>query len=779
MVNIRERDFFWKTVSIAIIILLMILFVFGNLVLTANFFISNIFVDQRHPLEAKWDINNMKVGYSPGLIVKYESQAQAREKFYDSLKIPAKWRLSLSFWQVAFLVLVIGLIYVIGISLVASDKDVPSPLIMIPTLICQLLLWIILIACSIGYYQGADPNFINDLELLKSVNDNSIARIFTVIITLFMSFLLTDSIILLLGYFLSDFLTATAKKIKAVIINKLTLGNNIMLCCNNGLLELISIDFELKWIPFPALFLKKRVLERLSVRDGITSKRLRQWLGELSVAIEEEQIKQLTQLNMNGGSLLISHDDSVQIIKLNSALQWRPFPRTVIQQEVLRRVSFDNFFHYLTTESKQLALEQLRGLLVGSYQNRFATLGQTAVSTLVKNFCAKTLEVVKKSLPKITADQSNLASQAANQLLQNLTDEKLRAFKQEIVASIQEALQLKVSQNIREAILGPLQAILAEKLPLVNSNGSIDALPEGTKFFFTSSRRQAVIIEQKPQIRSLYFEKGFAGGSGRYHLALPYVIFLIIFDDLAFHSLYVYYATKPMTSLDSEVFRINLPNIWGENRVCTGSLSFKSRTLAGRVEEVVAHYWQSKFNNDLAATYSEMAHRGGAFSNLASWQAASQKDPLFVLRVNWLACNSYTPNQIVANCMQGGIASRISNFDNLISQALQTEGVNIGAIAKKCCDNIYIDQRYPNKAISALKQQLVMITQNICQAFSEVLSNSLEAPDEQALVAAVSGATAKAVDEVIAQDFARLANQVLLRRRISAQELIDRIINQS
>ena len=561
MVSIGERDFFWKSVSIAIIILLMILFVFGNLVLTANFFISNIFVDEQHPLEAKWDINNMKAGHSPSLIVKYESQTQAREKFYDSLKIPAHWRLSLSFWQVVFLVLIIGLIYVIGISLVASDEDISVPLIMIPTLICQLLLWIILIVGSIGYYQGADPNLINDPEILKEVNTCSELGIFLLIMALLMSFLITDLTIFILGGFLSDFLTATAKKIKAVIINKLTLGNNIMLCCNNGLLELISIDFELKWIPFPALFLKKRVLERLSVRDGITSRRLRQWLGELSVAIEEEQIKQLTQLNMNGGSLLISHDDSVQGIKLNSALEWRPFPQTVIQQEVLRRVSFDNFFRYLTAESKQLALEQLRGLLVGSYQDRFAALGQTAVLTLVRNFCAKSLEVLKKSLPKITAQQSNLAGQNAQQLLQELTDEKLGAFKQEIVASIQEALQLKVSQNIREAIIGPLQAILAEKMPLVNSNGSIDALPEGTKFFFTYGRRQVVIIEQKPQVRSLYFEEGFEGGSGRYHLALPYVIFLIIFDDLAFHSLYVYYATKPLTSLDSEVFKINLPNI--------------------------------------------------------------------------------------------------------------------------------------------------------------------------------------------------------------------------
>ena len=128
--------------------------------------------------------------------------------------------------------------------------------------------------------------------------------------------------------------------------------------------------------------------------------------------------------------------------------------------------------------------------------------------------------------------------------------------------------------------------------------------------------------------------------------------------------------------------------------------------------------------------------------------------------------------------MQGTITSRITNFDHIISQTLQSEGVNIGVLARQCCESIQIDKRFPKKASNAIKEQLISISQNICQSFANTLSGLVESPDEKYLMEAVNVSTAEAVDQVMAQDFARCANQVLLRRRINSGELIQRILNQ-
>lgn len=781
MQSIADRDDFWKTISIIILIFLIIFSVIGNLILVSPFYINNDFVDYQHPTEAKWDIAKMKAGQEPVLNIKFEPTSASQERFYNYFRFPHSLKLGLSWANFVILILAMGIFYFIGLHVIIRDDDIEGGYVFFNVIVVQALLLVGLIISSIVCYQAPDLTTlgIHDVQMTNAADSHVVGNIGVSIAFMFLAFVATDIVVVVLSLMIISFVNALAKKIKTTIIDRLTLGNNVMLCCNNGVFELISIDFKLKWIPFPTLFLSRRVLDSFSAHDNRSSRHFREWLGNLSVAIEDEHIQKLAQLNMNGGSLLISPDDSVSIVRLESAVEWRPFPQTVIHQEIIRRVSFDNFFRYLTADSKQVALDELKGMLVGSYQDRFNSIGQLAVSSLIKNVCAKALAVVKKSLPQVVADCNNSAAQRATDLLQVLTDEKLGAFKQEIVASIQESLEVKVSRNIKEQILAPLRDILSEQLPLVNNSGSIDALPEGTKFFFSHGGRQIVVIEQKPQLRSLDFHTDFRGGGGRYNLAFPYVIFLLIFRNGEFNGLCIYYANKPMGSLDSEVFSSNLPNVDRSNGVCTGFRGCQSSSLAGKVEEVIAHFWQSQFNNDLSGNYSDMATRGGVFSKLKTWQKASQEDPLFVLRVNWLKCdyNCY-PNQIISSQMGGTLVSKITNFDHLISQALESEGVNIGALARECCQKIQIDKRYSSKAINALREQLASLSFEVCQAFEKTLSGLVRLPDEKSLLADISRATTQAVEEVISRDFSGYANKVLLRRRVSSQELIRQILNQ-
>ncbi|MDO8669560.1 MAG: hypothetical protein Q7K65_04680 [Candidatus Buchananbacteria bacterium] len=782
MNNIRGDSFLGKTISVIIIILGVIFSISGNLVLTSGAFVLNDFVDREHPLSADWD-KNVKAGEPPALKVEYEPYEVSQARFYDFFRLPDCLRLNLSSFNFLLIALLFGLVYLWCLNRGFKNKDEDSSFgvfLFCTSALPQILLFLALIVSTIFCYDKPDLSTLGIIDAQMSDRAHSFLSredLAIVIVTL-MVIVVIDFAVVLVAYFVSKIFEDIAKKVKTYILNKITLGNNTMLCCQNGVVEFISIDFKLKWIPFPALFLQRRVLARFSGGDfSSNSDVFRQWLGDLSIAIEEEQLRQLSQLNMNGSSLVIGDDNSVQIMRLEPALQWRPFPQTVIHQEIIRRVSFDNFFRCLLADSKQVALEELKRLLVGSYQERFQSVGYEASRSLIRHICAKTLATLKQSTAKIKNIQDNSVTQRMAEMLQGLTDEKLTAFKQEVVASIQESLQLRISQKIKEQILTPLRGILAEQVPLVNDRGSVDALPEGTKFFFSHGETQIVVVEQKPQMRTLHFMDEFVGGDGCYNLALPYVIFVIIFHEGQFRLLYLYYANKPMVSLDSQVFHSNLPNIHGGHDVCLGFRGCRATSLSGKVEEVIAHFWQSRFNNDLNDWYRHFADQERVFRNLASWQKASQDDPLFVLKVNWPSSNSDIAQKIAYH-MNGSITSRVVNFDRLISQILQSEGVNIGALARECCDSINPNNRYPKKVLNALKKQMTLLSDDICQAFETRLTDLISTPDEKDLQAAVSSATTQAVEETFTTDFNKIANQVLLRRRIDSKELIEQILTQ-
>lgn len=175
-------------------------------------------------------------------------------------------------------------------------------------------------------------------------------------------------------------------------------------------------------------------------------------------------------------------------------------------------------------------------------------------------------------------------------------------------------------------------------------------LPAGCRLFHSAGDRSVFVIEQNPQVRQLTWP-GMDNGGDRWRLALPYVIFVVVFrgDAVATGECKVFYRTSPLGSGDEKLLRPNLCNTYLDGRICTGDVRVSGQTLAQKAESFVSAFWGSRFNGDLSnENFWPAANAIPAVASLAVWQAESEKNPLFTLSTKWLPLEGGTLGDVVA-----------------------------------------------------------------------------------------------------------------------------------
>lgn len=186
------------------------------------------------------------------------------------------------------------------------------------------------------------------------------------------------------------------------------------------------------------------------------------------------------------------------------------------------------------------------------------------------------------------------------------------------------------------------------------SSDSPYIMPDGCKLAYTKGVRTVIVVEQKPQVRTVSFAADLinsrevkatgqktAEGNLRYSLAFPYVYFVIAFDEGEYSNYQVYFRNKPLTSVREHVHLPPLPNIHrGENLyrpVCMGNdfeaAAGKQSNIARQCNRVVADFWQRTFSNDLGNGQPQDTDK--RIRDYAVWQANTAADPLFILGVAW------------------------------------------------------------------------------------------------------------------------------------------------
>ncbi len=214
------------------------------------------------------------------------------------------------------------------------------------------------------------------------------------------------------------------------------------------------------------------------------------------------------------------------------------------------------------------------------------------------------------------------------------------------------------TQDGKEALSIPLPEFLARLADRTDQLALTEPIPEGMRFIQRRGNATVVVLEEKPQVRTVRwladdspvpFGKGAVYRTVR--LAFPFVVFVIVFNDGRLTGVQqCFYRVEPIGSLDDMLYFPNLYNCARtppgrgplmESWLCLVNLNADLGRLswAGRLQQVHQHIWGGGFNR------SSEVHEGNSLwqtmkpdprlSTVDRWAEESLKDPFFVLSVPW------------------------------------------------------------------------------------------------------------------------------------------------
>jgi hypothetical protein len=230
-------------------------------------------------------------------------------------------------------------------------------------------------------------------------------------------------------------------------------------------------------------------------------------------------------------------------------------------------------------------------------------------------------------------------------VLTKVVIDSLRKYQQKVGIGIEDSvtdLLTNFRQKVADAVfdLSTFWMLYSHREPCL--------FPSHCRYMYSFKNNTLVIVEQPPMARTLTMSNGllrpvnpFGVGFERFHLALPYVVFLLHFvsenSEERFCNMYVGWRSEPLHSLEDNLHSPYLPNVHSNFNVCTGLRQPVKRpqgsgAIANMSEEVIGHFWNSRFNIDLASFW--WTHRDvPEISTVECWAERTTQDPYFILGV--------------------------------------------------------------------------------------------------------------------------------------------------
>lgn len=268
----------------------------------------------------------------------------------------------------------------------------------------------------------------------------------------------------------------------------------------------------------------------------------------------------------------------------------------------------------------------LRKRMQKSLRDRLAVVEQKVAEKVADIVRQLSGEVIARELESVKSYSGLPALAAARDMLQKLTANKLSSYQQEIEASTLE----KVSEAFSESLENLEEQILKVKPEEIAQLQSM-LYPYGTRLVIRNPETTIFVIEQKPQVRTIrYLDQNYC-------LGFPFLLFVQGWSRKGEHrGTSVYYATRHLTALDHILFACNLTNIRSDNSVCMSpKIPNSCKSLSDKAEAVLDHFWQSGFNDSATPAFDSMRSRDPRLGSFHAWEKATEKDPLFVLNVEW------------------------------------------------------------------------------------------------------------------------------------------------
>jgi hypothetical protein len=183
--------------------------------------------------------------------------------------------------------------------------------------------------------------------------------------------------------------------------------------------------------------------------------------------------------------------------------------------------------------------------------------------------------------------------------------------------------------------------------------------PDYTRIYYRKGTREVLVQEYPPQVRVMSFKERLAKckdgteamkfqedePTRTYSLALPYLIFIFVFEEGLFSAVYVGFSDRPLKDCHEPMFRPYLPNIDSTLKLCLGKELKHNKLIRGNVSQqaayILSHFWQTTYCDEWSQHYwmnkSHFMECDPRMATLEAWQEASIDNSLFVIEdVKWL-----------------------------------------------------------------------------------------------------------------------------------------------
>ena len=275
------------------------------------------------------------------------------------------------------------------------------------------------------------------------------------------------------------------------------------------------------------------------------------------------------------------------------------------------------------------------------------------VRSMVKRILSPDAQGTSREIETSTTEIATVVDEIINKLIAD--------YHKTMVGSLEQTLAGTINQIVQALILATVNKLttIAEQQTNLFDGERFMPFPDGTKFYLPRQNETVFVIEHKPQIRTLnfncnsYFDLNNQGprqlGIGaakQFHLAFPYVIFVVSIDNssksLAYPThptLWVFQRTMPLRSIEDELCLMNLFNVHDTGVVCLGSYMplGNKPSPAERAFHVVDFFWKAVFTSGHPENFNQVQKRDPRYRNLAAWEKASRENPAFPLEVKWPA----------------------------------------------------------------------------------------------------------------------------------------------
>lgn len=492
------------------------------------------------------------------------------------------------------------------------------------------------------------------------------------------------------------------------------------------------VAYRLK--PMPAFYLLAIILSTAFIILAFVS------------AIQFAQSRNLRAIDAlpNHPYISISSNNKVELIEIIASNQLWPLPNISIRKRVMANLSLQKLFRYALVNAKKEAFEKLRWRLSESFITQFKSITKSAIEPISKR-ADKVIKdsISEKSIAIISNKSPDL--EATMELLENTSNMKISRFKQNVAAQVRETAENSL-KGMETRLVENILAKFSEATPPME--GLDDSVfSDDVKFWHSYRNRTVVVVEQKPQQRTVSFndeflrrDKGRESSRERekgeqFYLAFPYMVFIIEFLDDELLDVYLYYRNSPIKSLNDPLLRSNLPNVSSTNCICLDlNVNLVESTLIEKVHQVISDFWQSQFSKDYMGNhYIPMQDSDERLKNISQWAKESKSNPNFVLTVRWKNSNELL-GDVVRRLLSKTFYDRTTEMETIVKRSIGNTTDDLVDNIKKMSDCLSTENTSADKlAVSQLSEHLLKLSQVFAKEVNACIEKTLteQAEDNQ------------------------------------------------